>query len=161
MRCWRLARGHPEKTKIDLLSHLPQGTPLGMGEGKRRTRGAGTTSCFFLGGHLGGKPHLLGPKLPDHLPDRTTGRCPHGESNQTQHHSEQAPLGSGFPLLPAGAHKTPPVAQELGVALRHAGDLSRELQPTGRTQLERQQVAVSGLRPEPSGPTCIGGHTQV
>ena len=27
--------------------------------------GAGTTSCFFLGGHLGSKPDLLGPEPPD------------------------------------------------------------------------------------------------
>ena len=139
--------------------HSSGAGPGWMGE-VPAVHGAGTTSCFFLGGHLGSKPDLLGPEPPDRLPDRTTGWCPHEESNQTQHHSEQAPLGPGFPLLPACAHKAP-VAQKLGAAPMHAGDLSGELQPTWCTQVERRQVAVSGLRPEPSGPTYVGGHTQV
>lgn len=45
--------------------------------------------------------------------------------------------------------------------LTRAWGLIRELQPTGCAQVKRQQVGVSGLRPEPPGPMCVGGHMQV
>ena len=155
-------QGAPRKNQ-DRSSEPPaMRHPTRDGRGEEQNPWGRDHLLLFPRGSPGQQARPAGARTPrpPEPPDRTTGWCPHEESNQTQHHSEQAPLGPGFPLLPACAHKAP-VAQELGAAPMHAGDLSGELQPTWCTQVERRQVAVSGLRPEPSGPTYVGGHTQV